>query len=204
MSLYLTPLPSTSDLQISLGNLDSLSISSGSYATTTSRWTTRKSTLASVLKTRAPSTTKTRKQCLFVSTPLVDETQPRITHLLRSNFVSLDVKHHFLLRIPMKTTPSEPTFSTCKSTCLTPLNMSSPPSISFSPSSASSPLYTDLACLCSTPVYPCLLPASITLTLYIAAITNAPTLYAIEKLPLYKSDIISQELIRLLLDTFHF
>ena len=54
------------------------------------------------------------------------------------------------------------------------------------------------------PVYLCLLPASITLTLYVAAITNAPTLYAIERLPLYELDTVSQELIRLLLDTFCF
>ena len=53
-------------------------------------------------------------------------------------------------------------------------------------------------------MYSCLLPASVTLTLYIAAITNTPTLYTIERLPLYESNIISQELICLLLDTFCF
>ena len=66
-----------------------------------------------------------------------------------------------------------------------------PPSISFSPLSESLPLSTKLSFLCSTPVFPCLLPASVMLTLYVMAITNAPTLYAIEALPLYESDAIS-------------
>ena len=49
-----------------------------------------------------------------------------------------------------------------------------------------------------------LVPASVTLTLYVTAITDAPTLYAIERLPLYESDTVSQELVHLLLDTFRF
>ena len=53
-------------------------------------------------------------------------------------------------------------------------------------------------------LYPCLLPASIMLTLYVTAITNAPTLYTIEGLPFYESGAISQELVSLLLDTFCF
>ena len=193
-----------SDPQTSQGNSDSQSISFGSYTTTTFCWNTPEPTLASAPKTRVPSTTKTRKQRLFVSTPLVDETQPHITHLLCGDLVSLDFEHHFLLCVSMKTAPLEPTFSTCKSTCLTPLNMSSPPSISSYSSLASSPSSTDLSFLCSMPVYPCLLPASVTLTLYVAAITDTPTLYTIERLPLYEFDAISQELVRLLLDTFCF
>ena len=39
------------------------------------------------------------------------------------------------------------------------------------------------------------------LTLYIAAITDTPTLYAIERLPFYESDTISQEQVHHLLDT---
>ena len=139
-----------------------------------------------------------------MSTPLVNETQPRSTNLLHGNHVSLDLKHHLILYIPTKTTSSEPTLTTCESTCLTPPNMSSPPSTSFSPSLASSPLSTELSFLHSTPVYLCLLSTSIILTLYVTAITDTPTLYTIECLPLYESNIISQELVCLLLDTFHF
>ena len=84
------------------------------------------------------------------------------------------------------------------------MNMLSPPSVSFSHLLLLSPSSTDLSFLCSIPVYPCLLPASIILTLYIVAITDAPTLYAIERLPFYESDAISHELVCLLLDTFCF
>ena len=100
--------------------------------------------------------------------------------------------------------PLQPPTSTCASICLILLNMSSPPSVSFSSSLSPSPSSTDLSFLCSTPVYPCLLSTSVTLMLYVAAITNAPTLYAIEKLPFYESDTISQELVCLLLNTFRF
>ena len=50
----------------------------------------------------------------------------------------------------------------------------------------------------SHPAYPCILPTSVTYTLYIAVVTNAAVLYELEKLPFYESDAISQELVRLL------
>ena len=66
-------------------------------------------------------------------------------------------------------------------------------------SSPSSPI-SDTSFLSSHPVYPCVLPTSVTYTLYVAVITNAPVLYELEKLPFYESDAISQELVRLLHD----
>ena len=200
----LTPHPNTFDPPTSPGSLDSWFTSSGSCTTITFHSTTQKSTLASALRTPVPSTIEPRKQRLSMSTPLVDETQPCTPYLLCHNFVPLDLEHHLLLHIPTKTMPSELTISTCESICLTPSNMLSPPSISSYSLSASSPSSTDLSFLHSTPVYPCLLPASVTLTLYVAAITNAPTLYTIERLPLYEFDAVSQELVHLLLDTFRF
>ena len=75
--------------------------------------------------------------------------------------------------------------------------MSSPSSFPMpSPSSSIS----DLSFLCLHPVYPCVLPTSVTYTLYVAVVTNAPVLYELEKLPFYESDAISQELVRLLHD----
>ena len=58
----------------------------------------------------------------------------------------------------------------------------------------------DISFLNSHPVYPCILPTSITYTLYVTVVTNAPVLYELEKLPFYESDTISQELVRLLHD----
>ena len=72
-------------------------------------------------------------------------------------------------------------------------------SSSFPSSSPSSPT-SDTCFLRSYPVYPCILPTSITYTLYVAVVTNATVLYEIEKLPFYESDAISQELICLLHD----
>ena len=72
-------------------------------------------------------------------------------------------------------------------------------SSSFPSSSPSSPTF-DTCFLHSYPAYPCVLPTSITYTLYVAVITNATVLYEIEKLPFYESDAISQELVRLLHD----
>ena len=71
-------------------------------------------------------------------------------------------------------------------------------SFSLSPS-PSSPTF-DTCFLHSYPVYPCILPTSVTHTLYIAVVTNATILYKLEKLPFYESDAISQELVRLLHD----
>ena len=53
----------------------------------------------------------------------------------------------------------------------------------------------------SHPVYPCILPTSVTYTLYVTVITNTPILYELEKLPFYESDAISQELVCLLHDS---
>ena len=64
-------------------------------------------------------------------------------------------------------------------------------------SSPSSPTF-NLSFLRSYPVYPCILPTSVTYTLYIAVVTNATILYELEKLPFYESDAISQELVCLL------
>ena len=71
---------------------------------------------------------------------------------------------------------------------------------SFPSSSLSSPI-SDPSFLRSYPVYPCVLPTSVTYTLYVAVVTNAPILYELEKLPFYESDAISQELVRLLHDS---
>ena len=78
--------------------------------------------------------------------------------------------------------------------------MSSPPLSSSIPSSS----FADLFFLHSTPLYPCLLPTFVTHTLYVTVVTDPPTLYTIENLPFYKLDLSSQELVCLLLDTFHF
>ena len=203
-SLCLMPPPNTFNQQTSPGSSDSWFTSSSFSTSITSHSNMQKSTPASAPRTPVPSTIEPRKRCLFVSTPLVDETQPCTPYLLHHDLVPLDLEHHLLLHSSKETTPSKFIISTCESTCLTPSNMSSPPSISFSSLSASSPSSTNLSFLCSTPVYPCLLPASITLTLYVAVITNTPALYAIERLPFYESNAISQELVRLLLDTFRF
>ena len=74
-------------------------------------------------------------------------------------------------------------------------------SFSSSPSPSPSSPVSDLSFLRSHPVYPCVLPTSVTYTLYVAIVTNAPVLYEIEKLPFYESDAISQELVRLLHDS---
>ena len=73
-------------------------------------------------------------------------------------------------------------------------------SSSFPSSSPSLPTF-DSCFLHSHPVYPCVLPTSVTYTLYVAAVTNATVLYKIEKLPFYESDAISQELVCSLHDT---
>lgn len=62
--------------------------------------------------------------------------------------------------------------------------MLSQASSSSSPSSNPSTLMPNLSFLWHNTVYPCLLPTLVTYTHYIAALTNAPTLYEIEKLPL--------------------
>ena len=72
-------------------------------------------------------------------------------------------------------------------------------SSSFPSSSPSSPT-SDTCFLHSYPAYPCILPTSVTYTLYVAVITNTTVLYEIEKLPFYESDAISQELVHLLHD----
>ena len=73
-------------------------------------------------------------------------------------------------------------------------------STSSSPSSPLSPPSSELSFLRNFPIYPCVLPTSVTYTLYVTIITNAPILYEIEKPPFYESDAISQELVRLLHD----
>ena len=68
--------------------------------------------------------------------------------------------------------------------------------------SSSPPLPTfDTCFLHSYPAYPCILPTSVTYTLYITVVTNTAILYELEKLPFYESNTISQELVRLLHDT---
>ena len=72
-------------------------------------------------------------------------------------------------------------------------------SSSFPLLSPSSPT-SDTCFLHSYPAYLCILPTSVTYTLYVAVVTNATILYEVEKLPFYESDAISQELVRLLHD----
>ena len=70
---------------------------------------------------------------------------------------------------------------------------------SFPSSSLPSPTF-DTCFLHSHPAYPCVLPTSVTYTLYIAVVINTTVLYELKKLPFYESDAISQELVRLLHD----
>ena len=94
--------------------------------------------------------------------------------------------------------------NTCRFFCLTLKNMSSMSSPFSSSSLPCSPSSTKISFLYSTPVYSCILPTPVTFTIYIMAITNIAILYEIKRLPLYESNTISQELICLLHDTFHF
>ena len=74
-------------------------------------------------------------------------------------------------------------------------------SYSSSLSSSLSSTTSDTSFLRLHPVYPCVLPTSVTYTLYVAVVTNAAVLYELEKLPFYELDAISQELVHLLHDS---
>ena len=94
-----THLPNSSHLVTSPGSSASPCTSSNSFISIISPLNMPSPIPASVPLRAAPSTTKSRKQSLFVSTPLVYETGLGTPHLLCNNRIPLDSGPHLILHL---------------------------------------------------------------------------------------------------------